>query len=175
MKEIHGGLDATKRHAREIASSRKLSSRLAVAAFAGILVFYSTTLRSSTGRAIKAAHHAPNATALALVVGDEPDDDTVSVESMAAVVAAVKAHEESDGGTRLAWPEKMPNDGRTKKGKSRARVGVRRSTQVLYLQNPRISRHTSPHLTRNECNVWSASTLKSGFTSAAIGTTMEMP
>lgn len=120
MHRVHDGPHATKHRAREFASSRKLSSRLAVAAFAGILVFYSTTLRS-TGRVIGAIHHAPNATAVALVVGDEPGVNKRSEESVEVAVAGSTV-ERSDGGAEQSWPAKMPNEGRTKKGRnSRAR------------------------------------------------------
>lgn len=120
----------------KIGSSRKVSTRLAVAAFAGILVFYTTTLKS-TGNAIGAIHHAPiaNSTSAARVFDGPGDDDELSAEAVAAA-ATGSAPEGSDGDELLAWPAKKPNEGRTqgKRGEANAIIIVCRH-QIMYRNN----------------------------------------
>lgn len=127
--------------ATNVASLRRLWSRLAVAVFAGILVFYTTNLYY-TEKAIVSIYHAPgiitnsSKAAASLAVEDRSDDDDeLLAEEAVATAAAGNAPEASDGGgtQRVVWPAKKPNEGRTDgKGGEEAAIRIVYCPSSLY-------------------------------------------
>eukprot|EP00752_Nemacystus_decipiens_P009859 g8796.t1 len=132
--------DGQPENTNKAASLRKLSSRLAVATFAGILVLYTTTLRYS-GNAVDAIHYAQYAPDI--TNGNDHDGD-LSSEALMAAAARSAPERGDDGGEQFAWTVKKPNEGRTHAGS----VGVRVDTGARSPHYGDIQRRHQDWLTR---------------------------